>query len=598
MSYFFFFNDTATTEIYTLSLHDALPISRTGAVVPVARAPHGLRRVRGQCRRGARASGRARRVRHATARQRHRPRRAARAASRGRGHGIDRARRGERAHGDLFRRARRRYPRQSRRVRPRRLGLRRHHAPDVGLGEGGSGRRLVSRLRHHTRPRGRPARVPHRCHHGRARGRGAHQPGSQLPARALAGARASGRDRAARKRNRPVDRQPRRGARHARDRGAGRLAGAAPRGAVRLSLRGADPAGGAVGERAWLERHVIRRVVRGRLAEPALSGARGGPGGRRRLLRRGPHRRARGRAGPRGRRAVRRRRRRLEADHPGRLEPGHPARNRAAGARMHMTFRWFGRDDPIPLAHIRHIPGVSGVVSALYDVPVGAAWSRERLRGPQRKHRGVRLSSAVVESIPVHEDIKLGRPGRDRFIANYCESVRAMGALRIPVLCYNFMPVFDWLRTDLAQPLADGSTALAYDDRALAAVDLSRGTGDLPGWATAYGAEELERLLAAYRDVDAERLWDNLAYFLERVVPVAEHAGVRMAIHPDDPPWSIFGLPRLISRGADLERLVALVDSPANGVTFCTGSLGANPENRSEERRVGKECRSRWSPYH
>jgi len=254
-----------------------------------------------------------------------------------------------------------------------------------------------------------------------------------------------------------------------------------------------------------------------------------------------------------------------------------------------MTFRWFGRDDPIPLAHIRHIPGVSGVVSALYDVPVGAAWSRERLERLKGEIEGAGLSFAVVESIPVHEDIKLGRPGRDRFIANYCESVRAMGALHIPVLCYNFMPVFDWLRTDLAQPLADGSTALAYDDRALAAVDLSRVTGDLPGWATAYGAEELERLLAAYRDVDAERLWDNLAYFLERVAPVAEHAGVRMAIHPDDPPWPIFGLPRIICRGRDLERLVALVDTPANGVTFCTGSLGADPENDlpAMVRRIG-----------
>jgi len=203
---------------------------------------------------------------------------------------------------------------------------------------------------------------------------------------------------------------------------------------------------------------------------------------------------------------------------------------------MHMTFRWFGHDDPIPLAHIRHIPGVSGVVSALYDVPVGAAWSRERLERLKGEIEAAGLTFAVVESIPVHEDIKLGRPGRDRLIANYCDSVRAMGALRIPVLCYNFMPVFDWLRTDLAQSLADGSTALAYDDRALAAVDLSRGTGDLPGWATAYGPEELQRLLAAYRDVDAERLWDNLAYFLERVVPAAADAGVRMAIHPDDPP--------------------------------------------------------------
>ena len=244
-----------------------------------------------------------------------------------------------------------------------------------------------------------------------------------------------------------------------------------------------------------------------------------------------------------------------------------------------MTFRWFGSSDPIPLAHIRQIPGVQGVVSALYDVPVGDAWPRARLERLGADIDAAGLKLAVVESIPVHEDIKLGRPTRDRLIANYCASVRAMGELGIAVLCYNFMPVFDWLRTDLAMPLPDGSTALAYDDRALARMDLSRGTGDLPGWAAAYGAGELQALLAAYRDVDAERLWDHLAYFLERVVPVAEASGVRMAIHPDDPPWPIFGLPRIICRAPDLDRLVRLVDRPANGVTFCTGSLGALPDN-------------------
>jgi len=257
---------------------------------------------------------------------------------------------------------------------------------------------------------------------------------------------------------------------------------------------------------------------------------------------------------------------------------------------MRMTFRWYGAGDAVTLEHIRQIPGVRGIVSALYDVPVGAPWPKASIQRLGDTIEAAGLDFAVVESIPVHEDIKLGRPGRDRLIANYCDSVRAMGALRIPVLCYNFMPVFDWLRTDLAQSLADGSTALAYDDRALAAVDLSRGTGDLPGWATAYGPEELQRLLAAYRDVDAERLWDNLAYFLERVVPAAADAGVRMAIHPDDPPWPIFGLPRIICKGADLERLVTLVDHPANGVTFCTGSLGADPENDlpAMVRRIGQ----------
>ena len=239
-----------------------------------------------------------------------------------------------------------------------------------------------------------------------------------------------------------------------------------------------------------------------------------------------------------------------------------------------MTFRWFGPTDPIPLAHIRQIPGVQGVVSALYDVPVGDAWPKGRLAHLQEDIADAGLRLAVVESIPVHEDIKLGRPTRDRLIAHYCESVRTMGELGVRVLCYNYMPVFDWMRTDLAMRLPDGSTALAYDDAALARMDV-----DLPGWATSYTAEELRGLLAAYREVDAEQLWESLAYFLERVIPVAEQAGVRMGIHPDDPPWPIFGLPRIICRGADLERLLKLVDHPANGVTFCTGSLGALPEN-------------------
>lgn len=246
---------------------------------------------------------------------------------------------------------------------------------------------------------------------------------------------------------------------------------------------------------------------------------------------------------------------------------------------MHMTFRWFGPDDPIPLVNIRQIPGVTGIVSALYDVAIGDVWPKDKLErlGETIDRAGLRF--AVVESIAVHEDIKLGRPTRDRLLDQYCESVRTMGELGIPVLCYNFMPIFDWTRTNLAEVQADGSTALSYDDRALARIDLSRGTGDLPGWSAAYDAKTLQALLAAYKEVDAERLWENLAYFLERVVPEAERAGVRMAIHPDDPPWSIFGLPRIITSGAAFERFIDLVDSPSNGVTFCTGSLGADPTN-------------------
>jgi mannonate dehydratase len=246
---------------------------------------------------------------------------------------------------------------------------------------------------------------------------------------------------------------------------------------------------------------------------------------------------------------------------------------------MDLTFRWFGPRDPIPLTYIRQIPAVRGIVGALFDIPIGEPWPLDRVEGLREEVEAHGMPLAVVESIPVHEDIKLGRPTRDRLIDNYCDSVLSLGRAGVPVLCYNFMPVFDWMRTNLALRLADGSTALAYDDAALANIDLSRGTADLPGWATAYSGEDLRKLLDAYRSVNEEKLWDNFSYFLERVVPVAAASGVRMALHPDDPPWSIFGLPRIITDGAALERVTNIVDDPVNGITFCTGSLAAHPKN-------------------
>ena len=220
-----------------------------------------------------------------------------------------------------------------------------------------------------------------------------------------------------------------------------------------------------------------------------------------------------------------------------------------------------------------------GIVSALFDIPVGEAWSLdrlERLRDAIQKHN---LSLSVIESVPIHEDIKLGRPTRDQYVGNYCESVRNIGRAGIEVLCYNFMPVFDWVRTDLARTLPDGSNALAFDDAALQRIDLSRGTVDLPGWATRYSARQLAELLEAYRAVDSERLWENFAYFLGHVAPVAAESGVKMALHPDDPPWAIFGLPRIITGAAAFERVIKIVDDDANGFTFCTGSLAADPDN-------------------
>jgi mannonate dehydratase len=240
---------------------------------------------------------------------------------------------------------------------------------------------------------------------------------------------------------------------------------------------------------------------------------------------------------------------------------------------MRLAFRWFGPDDPIPLAHIAQIPGVHSIVTALYDIPPGEAWPLARLLELKTQVAAAGLSLDVIESIPVHEDIKLGLPTREAWAEKYCASINALGAAGIPVLCYNFMPVFDWVRTDLARVLPDGSTALAYDDATLLEVDPATDSLQLPGWATRYTAADLRKLLQAYRAIDEESLWHNLAWFIDRIVPAAEAANVKLAVHPDDPPWPLLGLPRILTSGAALQRLVELNDSPVNGVTFCTGSL-------------------------
>ncbi len=257
---------------------------------------------------------------------------------------------------------------------------------------------------------------------------------------------------------------------------------------------------------------------------------------------------------------------------------------------MQMTFRWFGEGDRVPLEYIRQIPSVKGIVSALYDIPVGDAWPMEKIAALKARVEAAGLALSVIESIPVHEDIKLGRPSRDRYIENYRSSIRAMGRLGIPVLCYNFMPVFDWTRTDLAVKNPDGSTCLCYDHATIDSIDIRADRLDLPGWATAYAREELAALLDAYAGMDTGMLWKNLEYFLRAVVPVAAESGVRMAIHPDDPPWPIFGLPRIIKGEEDLDRLVKTVDNPANGITFCTGSLGPD-RGMDLVRTIGKYAR-------
>jgi mannonate dehydratase len=245
---------------------------------------------------------------------------------------------------------------------------------------------------------------------------------------------------------------------------------------------------------------------------------------------------------------------------------------------MKMTFRWYGDNDPIPLAYIRQIPGMYGIVSAIYDVPVGDVWPLDKIRALKEKVEAHGLKLEVIESVPVHEDIKLGKPTRDALIANYGQTLRNLAACEVKVVCYNFMPVFDWTRTSLEMRLPDGSTTLAFDADAIEALDLAKGIA-LPGWDTSYRPDELKALLHEYGTLDESGLWANLEYFLRAIVPIAKDCGIRMAMHPDDPPRPIFGLPRIVKNRDDLERLLSIVDDPANGLTLCSGSLGADPRN-------------------
>jgi mannonate dehydratase len=245
---------------------------------------------------------------------------------------------------------------------------------------------------------------------------------------------------------------------------------------------------------------------------------------------------------------------------------------------MKMTFRWYGDSDPVTLEYIRQIPGVEGIVSAVYDVPVGEVWPVENIKKLKAKIESNGLKFEVIESVPVHEDIKLGRPTRDRLIENYCQTLRNLAPCGIKVVCYNFMPVFDWTRTTLEMKLPDGSTTLGFDVATVNKIDPSEGI-QLPGWDASYKPDELKALLAEYAKIDEEKLWSHLEYFLHRVIPVAKEVGIKMAMHPDDPPRPIFGLPRIVKNREDLARLLAIEDTPENGLTLCSGSLGASNKN-------------------
>ena len=238
---------------------------------------------------------------------------------------------------------------------------------------------------------------------------------------------------------------------------------------------------------------------------------------------------------------------------------------------MQMTFRWFGdTKDTVSLEQIRQIPGVKGIVPALHTLPAGEVWPLDMVMDMKHEIEAAGLTMECIESVNVHEDIKLGNENADKYIDNYIESIRNLGKAGVRVICYNFMPVFDWTRTDLAMDMGNGATCLSYNGAQIEGkspedmfreIDENSNGYAMPGWETERMGE-IKELFQKYKGVTEDDLVENLRHFLRRIAPVCEDCGIKMAIHPDDPPWGIFGLPRIIKNTA-----------------FCTGSLGASKDN-------------------
>ncbi|MGN6712081.1 mannonate dehydratase [Anaerocolumna jejuensis] len=255
---------------------------------------------------------------------------------------------------------------------------------------------------------------------------------------------------------------------------------------------------------------------------------------------------------------------------------------------MEMTFRWFGsKFDSVTLQQIRQIPGVTGVITTLYETAPGDLWGRDAIHALKQEVEASGLHISGIESVNIHDSIKIGSPDRNQYIDNYIKTLEHLGQEDIHLVCYNFMPVFDWTRTELARVRPDGSTVLAYNQSAVDRLDPvkmfdsinSDSNGFvLPGWEPERMAK-VKELFELYKDVDQEKLFANLKYFLEAIMPVCDKYNIHMAIHPDDPAWSVFGLPRIITNLPNLQRMIKMVDNPHNGVTFCSGSYGTNPGN-------------------
>ena len=255
---------------------------------------------------------------------------------------------------------------------------------------------------------------------------------------------------------------------------------------------------------------------------------------------------------------------------------------------MEMTLRWFGSGhDTVTLQQIRQIPGVTGVITTLYDTQPGEVWAQEKIHALKEEVEAAGLKISGIESVNVHEDIKLGRPSREQLTDNYIKTLENLGKEDIHLVCYNFMPVFDWTRTELARVREDGSTVLAYTQKAVdelipekmfESISSDMNGTVMPGWEPERMAH-VKELFDMYKDIDDEKLFENLKYFLEKIMPVCNEYDIKMAIHPDDPAWSVFGLPRIIINKENILRLMKAVDDVHNGVTFCSGSYGTNLNN-------------------
>jgi mannonate dehydratase len=281
---------------------------------------------------------------------------------------------------------------------------------------------------------------------------------------------------------------------------------------------------------------------------------------------------------------------------------------------LEQTFRWFGPSDPVTLAGIRQT-GATGIVNALHHIPCGDVWSLEEIMTRKNMINAAGLDWSVVESVNIHESIKTAGSKRDEYIEKYIATLRNLNKAGIKTVCYNFMPVLDWTRTNLDYRLPNDASALRYDAPAVAAFDLyileregayndftaqqqqdakayfdglskeakaqltNTIMAGLPGTDEVFTIAEFKEHLKRYKDVDAAALKANLAYFLRAIIPDAEKSGIKMCIHPDDPPFPILGLPRVVSTEKDLGDVVNACPSPNNGLTFCTGSLGARGDN-------------------